>query len=96
MYPLPRTEELFATLAGGKHFIKLDLAHAYQQIPLEESSKQYITTNTHKGIYTINTHKGLYQYNRLPFGVAAVPSIFQRTMETLLQGILHVHINLPG
>ena len=60
MYPLPRVEDLFATLAGGKSFTKLDLAEAYQQIPLEDTSKQYVT---------INTHKGLYRYNRLPFGV---------------------------
>ena len=85
VYPLPRVEDLFATLAGGKTFTKLDLAHAYQQIPLEESSKQYVT---------INTHKGLYQYNRLPFGAAAAPSIFQRTLETLLQEIPHVSIYL--
>ena len=31
-YPLPRVEDLFATLAGGKSFSKLDLAHAYSQI----------------------------------------------------------------
>ena len=49
VYPLPRIEDLFATLAGGKSFTKLDLAHAYQQIPLEQSSKQYVTINTHKG-----------------------------------------------
>ena len=36
---------------------------------------------------TVNTHKGLFQYNRLPFGVASAPAIFQRYMETLLQGI---------
>ena len=40
VYPLPRMEDLFATLNGGKSFTKLDLAHAYQQIPLEQSSKQ--------------------------------------------------------
>ena len=34
VYPLPRIDELFATLARGKSFTKLDLAHAYQQIPL--------------------------------------------------------------
>ena len=84
-YPLPRIEDLFATLAGGKSFTKLDLAHAYSQIPLSEASKQYVT---------INTHKGLYRYNRLPFGIAAAPSIFQRLMETLLQGIPHVSIYL--
>ena len=33
-YPLPRIEELFASLAGGKHFSKLDLAQAYLQLPL--------------------------------------------------------------
>ena len=34
-YPLPRVDELFATLEGGKTFSKLDLQHAYLQLPLE-------------------------------------------------------------
>ena len=41
-------------------------------------------------IATINTHKGLYCYNRLPFGVASAPAIFQRAIEAVLQGIPHV------
>ena len=77
-YPLPKVEDLLASLGGGKTFTKLDLAHAYQQIPLEENSKQYVV---------INTHKGLYRYNRLPFGVSSAPAIFQRTMEGILRGI---------
>jgi len=36
---------------------------------------------------TINAHKGLFEYKRPPFGVASAPSIFQRVMESLLQGI---------
>ena len=40
--------------------------------------------NKHK---IINTHKGLYKYKRLPFGVASAPAIFQRLMDTILQGI---------
>lgn len=80
-YPLPRVDDLFATLVGGKLFTKLDMSHAYQQLLLDEESKQYVT---------INTHKGLFKYNRLVFRVASSPAIFQRTMDTLLQGIPHV------
>ena len=77
-HPLPKPEELFATLSGGVQFTTLDLAHAYQQVPLDEESKACVT---------INTHLGLYRYTRLPFSVASAPAIFQRTMDTLLQGI---------
>ena len=67
-YPLPRIEDLFASLCGGQLFSKLYLAHAYQQIPLDEDSQLFTT---------INTHKGLYCYNRLPFGVASAPAILK-------------------
>lgn len=77
-YPLPAPEELFATLAGGKVFSKLDLSQAYLQLPMDESSKEFLT---------INTHQGLYVYNRLPFGVASAPAIFQKLMDMVLQGI---------
>ena len=49
LYPLPRVEELFATLAGGKTFSKLDLNHAYLQLRLEMNSKQFTTISTHRG-----------------------------------------------
>ena len=39
-YPLPRTEDIFAKLSGGKLFSKLDLAHAFLQIPLDDDSKK--------------------------------------------------------
>ena len=75
VYPLSRIDELFASLAGGETFTKLDLSHAYQQVPLEEGSQQYVT---------VNTHQGLFQYKRLPFGVASAPVMFQRIMESLM------------
>lgn len=84
-YPIPRVEDLFARLDGGKQFTKLDMSHAYQQIIMDEDSKKYLTVNTHKGLFT---------YNRLPFGVASAPAIFQRTMEGLLQGIPGVVVYL--
>ena len=39
-------------------------------------------------------HKGLYAYNRLPFGVSSAPSIFQRTMESILHRINQVSVYL--
>ncbi|XP_014667918.1 PREDICTED: uncharacterized protein K02A2.6-like [Priapulus caudatus] len=77
-YPLPTPEDLFATLSGGVLFTKLDMAHAYQQIELDERSKQYTT---------INTHRGLFVYSRLAFGISSAPAIFQRVIENLLAGI---------
>ena len=82
-YPLPKIDDLFSQLADGKRFSKLDLAHAYLQIALDDESKQYVV---------INTHKGLYRYNRLPFGIHSAPAIFQRTMENILRGIPHVSV----
>ena len=82
-YPLLQINDLFASLAGGKLFSKLDLAHTYQQIPLAEESKKFVV---------INTHKGLYRCNHLPFGISSAPSIFQRMMEGILQGIPHVTV----
>lgn len=77
-YPLPRAEDLFAKLNGGITFTKLDLTNAYQQMLLDEDSKKLVT---------ISTHKGLFQYQRLPFGVASAPAVFQKSMETLLLGV---------
>ena len=84
-YPLPTIEDLLASLSGGTAFSKLDLAHAYQQVVLDEESK---------AVVTINTHKGLYKVNRLPFGVASAPSLFQRIMENILQGLAGVSVYL--
>ena len=80
-YPLPRIEDIFAALQGGKLFSKLDLSQAYQQLPLDSDSKKFTT---------INTHKGLFQFEHLPFGISTAPSIFQHLMENLLQGLPNV------
>ena len=81
VYPLPWIEDLFASLAGGKMFPKLDLSHAYLQLPLTRESQPFVT---------VNMHKGLYHYQQLPFRVASAPNIFQRTMESVLQGLTNV------
>ena len=77
-YPLPKAEDLFTTLAGGQRFTKLNLSQAYLQLELHPDSMRYCT---------INTPRGLYQYTRLPFGIASAPALFQRVMDTILQGV---------
>ena len=77
-YPLPKVEDLLATLAGGKQFTKLDLSQAYLQLELHPQSLRYCT---------ITTHRGLYQFKQLPFGIASAPAIFQKVMDTILQGL---------
>ena len=84
-YPLPKVEDLFASLSRGMLFSKVDLASAYQQILPDEDSKEYTT---------INMPEGLFCYNRLPFGVASAPSIFQRLMDNILQGLKHMYVYL--
>ena len=74
-YALPKVEDLFSTLSGGQSFTKLDLSHAYQQVELESQFQKYLT---------INTHKGLYKYKN------SAPSIFQRLMKNVLQGLSRV------
>jgi len=75
-YPLPRPEEPFSALNNGQHFTKLDLSEAYLQV---EESQKYLV---------INTHKGLFHFNRLPYGVASAPAIFQQIMEQVTEGCL--------
>ncbi|XP_022777528.1 uncharacterized protein LOC111318945 [Stylophora pistillata] len=46
-YPLPCIEDIFAKLAGGQKFSKIDLRQAYHQLEMEEDSRKYLTINTH-------------------------------------------------
>ena len=77
-YPLPDTEDVFATLGGGTLFSKIDLSNACQEKELTADSQHYLT---------VNTHKGLYAYQRLTYGIASAPAIFQSTMDQILQGM---------
>ena len=62
--PLRRPDDIFATLAIGQQFSTLDLAHAYNQLILDDEFWKHMT---------VNTLKGLYHYTR-PFGIASAPA----------------------
>ena len=84
-YPMPTCDEVFQKLCGGQHSTKLDLADAYLQLELDEESRRYT-------VFT--THKGLFRVNRLAFGLACAPAIFQSVIEQVLAAILHTQPNL--
>lgn len=77
-YPLPLIDDIFAGLAGGQKFSKIDLCQAYLQMHVVPESQELLT---------IVTHKGLYRYKRLPFGITSAPALFQRAMEQILSGL---------
>ncbi|KAL7724915.1 hypothetical protein ACLKA6_020051 [Drosophila palustris] len=77
-YPLPTRESLLHAIRCGTHFSKIDLKDAYLQMELDEEAKE---------IMVVNTPLGLFQYQRLPYGIASAPAIFQRHLEQLLSGI---------
>ncbi|XP_063952108.1 uncharacterized protein K02A2.6-like [Lytechinus pictus] len=83
--PNINVEDILANLNGGVLFSKLDLAHAYNQLELDEESKKYLI---------LSTHKGLFQQNRLVFGITSAPSIWQQTIEQVLQGLPGVQVYL--
>ncbi|XP_068207101.1 uncharacterized protein [Palaemon carinicauda] len=70
------TADPVLTVGSGNFLSKLDMTNAYNQIVLSPESHPQTT---------INTHCGLFQYNRLCFGIASAPSIFQHVVEDLLR-----------
>ncbi|XP_058038753.1 uncharacterized protein K02A2.6-like [Ahaetulla prasina] len=77
-YPVPVVQHLLHSLGHGQVFAKLDLAQAYQQLPVDASTAE---------AQTIVTHRGAFKCTRLQFGVSVAPGLFQNLMERLLQGL---------
>lgn len=77
-YPLPRIDEIFASLQGGELFTKLDLSNAYNQLLLDENSQL---------LCAWSTHIGTLKMKRMPFGIKTAAAVFQKTMENLLREV---------
>lgn len=84
-YPLPTIEELFASMAGGEKFTKIDLTKAYLQLEVHEDDRE---------ILTLSTHRGLYKPTRLMYGIASGPAKWQREIEQILKDIEGVSVFL--
>ncbi|XP_026687880.1 uncharacterized protein K02A2.6-like [Diaphorina citri] len=77
-YPIPRIEDIYAQMNGGKYFCTLDLSKAYFHLEMDDESAL---------LQSLSTHKGVYRVNRLMFGVKVAPTKFQQFMDQVLQGI---------
>lgn len=80
-HKVPCVNDLLARLDGGRVYIKLDMSQAYQQLVVDKDTAK---------MQAITTHKGTFAVNRLQFGVAAAPGIFQGLMEKLLGRVENV------
>jgi hypothetical protein len=77
-HEMPNIESLLYEANGKKHFGKLDLISAFEQIKLKKDCR-YISR--------FRTHKGIYQHTTLFFGINAAPEIFHNIKRKLLAGI---------
>ena len=59
-YPIPKVADLFTRLSGVCYFTKLDLSHAYQQVPLEGESKKYVVVNT-RLLFSVTSAPGIFR-----------------------------------
>lgn len=63
---MPTIDELFATMAGGKKFTKIDLQQVYLQLEVREEDRELLT---------LSTHRGLFRSTCLMYGIASAPAI---------------------
>ena len=80
-FPLPRVDDILSALQGSGVFSTLDLSSGFWQIPVDPE---------HRERTAFICSEGLFEFNRMPFGLTNSPASFQRVMNTVLAGIMHV------
>jgi len=84
-FPLPKIDDLIKEFHGKKFYSALDIKSGYFHIKVAKDSRHYLA---------FMTKKGLYEWNVMPFGPTNAPSVFQRAMRIIFQGLDFVKIYL--
>ena len=70
-YPMPNITDMISNITQYKYFLTLDLKSAYNQLLIQDGDKKYTALDTHG--------------KRAPFGVTNRFSVFQRTIDWIIQ-----------
>ena len=79
-HPLPRIDDILASLDGAKYFTCLDLRSGYWQIPVDPRSRDKLAFTCFLGTFSPLS---------MPFGICNGPAFFSELMNKVLQGIQH-------
>ena len=77
-YPIPNIHSVTTKLAGKNVFSKIDLMHAYHQIPVNELDIEKTA---------VITPFGLFEYLMMPFGLRNSGATFQRFMDDIFRDL---------
>ena len=81
-FPLPNINDILTSMHGAKVFSCIDLKSGYYQIEMEEADKEKTA---------FITHRSLFEFNRLPFGLASAPPIFQHLIQNVIGSAQNVY-----
>ena len=77
---IPSAEDIFYALGNSKFRTSLDMKQGFWQIPIKEEDKEKTA---------FGTDAGVFEFNRMPFGLAGSPAVFQNCMNAILGDVRH-------